>query len=91
MKYYFDIFDGDHWTRDDIGIFCETDHRARYQAVLALTEMAQEYLPRNGANMELTIRVRTAAGVVFSVRLDFDTEAGPELHDPTVILPHSDG
>lgn len=39
-RYYFDIFDGDHWTRDDFGIELETDGKARYQVVLTLCEMA---------------------------------------------------
>ena len=84
MRYYFDIFDGDHWTRDDFGVELETDWRARHQAVLALCEMAREQLPGNGAAMDLTVRVRTGEGVVFTVRLDFSTEPGPALHDVAV-------
>lgn len=84
MRYYFDIFDGDHWTRDDFGIELETDWKARHQAVLVLCEMAGELLPNDGAEMDLTVRVRTGSDVAFTVRLDFSTETGPALTDPAV-------
>lgn len=85
MRYYFDIFDGDHWARDDLGVECASDRSARHQAVLALTELARELLPSDGASKELIIRVRQGDGAAFSVRLAFDTSAGPALADPTVV------
>lgn len=74
MRYFFDIFDGDHWTRDDIGMEVRNDRQARHQAVLALTEMARELLPTDGDRMDLSIRVRTEAGERFTVSLDFETQ-----------------
>lgn len=84
MRYFFDIFDGDHWTRDDIGVECASDQRARHQAVLALTELASELLPYDGPAKELVIRVRLQEELAFSVRLNFDTSSGPALTDPAL-------
>ena len=90
MRYFFDIFDGDNWARDDHGINCNGDMVARRQAVLVLVEMAHDYIPSDGASMDLTVRVRKAAQVVFTVRLNFSTEAGPGLTDPGVLREHSE-
>ena len=88
MRYFFDIFDGDHWTRDDRGIECHDDASARRQAVSALVEMAQDFIPIDGGFLDLTVRIRNAAQVAFTVRLDFSTEAGPGLRDPRVVESH---
>jgi hypothetical protein len=89
MRYFFDIFDGDHWTRDDLGVECASDQRARHQAVLALTELASELLPYDGSTKELVIRVRLQDELAFSVKLAFETSSGPALTDPTVLeAPH---
>jgi hypothetical protein len=85
MRYFFDIFDGDHWSRDELGVDCADDISARHQAVLALTELARELLPPDGSSMELAIRVRLREQAAFTVRLSFDTASGPALSDPTVI------
>jgi hypothetical protein len=85
MRYYFDIFDGAGWARDDVGVECASDRRARHQAVLALTELARELLPSDGPSKELVIRVRHGNDAAFSVRLAFDTSAGPALADPSLV------
>ncbi|OEO28040.1 hypothetical protein VW23_006490 [Devosia insulae DS-56] len=85
MRYYFDIFDGDHWARDDLGAECASDGRARHQAVLALTELARELLPSDGPSKELMIRVRIRNEVAFTVQLEFGTSSGPALSDPSVV------
>jgi len=77
MRYFFDIFDGDHWSRDDIGMDARDDRQARHQAVLALAEMARELLPSDGDQMDLRIRVRTENAERFTVSLDFETERPP--------------
>lgn len=84
MRYFFDIFDDDHWTRDDRGIECRDDRDARHQAVLALTEMARDQLPNNGPKLDLKVAVRLAEQHAFTVRLDFDIEPGPALVDRTI-------
>jgi len=85
MRYFFDIFDGNHWARDDIGVDCARDRSARHQAVLALTELARELLPSNGSAQELVIRVRLKEEHASSVRLAFDTSSGPALTDTTLM------
>ncbi|WP_423066138.1 DUF6894 family protein [Devosia sp. CN2-171] len=85
MRYYFDIFDGDHWARDDMGVDCANDRGARHQAVLAITELARELLPHDGPEKELAIRVRLKEEVAFSVRLVFETSSGPALTDVSVL------
>ncbi|CAN7661426.1 hypothetical protein LJR016_005220 [Devosia sp. LjRoot16] len=85
MRYFFDIFDGDHWSRDELGVDCAHDMSARHQAVLALTELARELLPPDGSSMELVVRVRVAEATAFTVRLSFDTASGPALSDPAVM------
>jgi len=82
MRYYFDIFDGHTWDRDDLGVECENDGRARHQAVLALTELARELLPPDGPSRDLMIRVRVQNEVAFTVQLLFGTTSGPALSDP---------
>jgi hypothetical protein len=84
MRYYFDIFEDDYWARDDVGVDCESDRRARYQAVLALTELARELLPMGGATRHFMIRIRLQEQTAFSLRLDFDSLSGPALTDRSV-------
>ena len=87
MQYYFDIFDGATWARDDFGIDCQDDHSARQQAVLALTEMAREQLPHNGDFAKYRIRVRGGARSRFTVTLDFATEregVGSDIVSPNL-------
>jgi hypothetical protein len=85
MRYFFDIYDGDHWTRDDLGTDCRNDIAARRQAVLALVEMAREYIPSDGPTMDLTVRVRNATQTAFTLRLDFSTEMGAGLGDQSLL------
>ena len=35
-RYYFDVFDGDHITRDEIGIDCRNEDEAANHAIVAL-------------------------------------------------------
>lgn len=85
MRYFFDIYDGDHWARDDIGVDCARDRSALHQAVLALTELARELLPFSGPTQQLVIRVRLKEEHAFSVTLAFDTSFGPAFTDTAVV------
>lgn len=67
----FDIYDGDHWSRE-----CRDEHHARHQAALALTEMAREQIPGNGTVMALRINVRLREVSHFTPMLDFQTATG---------------
>ena len=85
MQYFFDLYAGEGWARDDYGIDCNDDVGARRQAVLALVEMARDFIPSDGPTMYLAVRIRNAAGTALTLRLDFSTEAGPVLDDHSVL------
>jgi len=74
MKFYFDIRDGGEFTEDDAGVDLPDLNAARLQATIALTDMARDYLPRDGDERSLGIRVRTAEGPQFDVTLDYELE-----------------
>lgn len=80
MRYFFDIFDGDHWTRDDLGVECASDQTSPGSAGTnrAGPRAAAVY---DGPAKELVIRVRLQEELAFSVRLNFDTSSGPALTD----------
>ena len=88
MQYFFDLYAGEGWPEDDHGIDCSDDVGARRQAVLALVEMAHDFIPSDGPTMYLSVRIRKAAGTALTLRLDFSSEAGPVLSDRSV-LDHS--
>jgi hypothetical protein len=71
MRFFFDIFDGDHWTRDDFGVDCGDFQQARHQGVLALTEMAREYFPFGDIPMRLIIRIRNVNRLQQDYELSF--------------------
>lgn len=74
MKYFFDIRDGDHVTRDEVGVELRNIHAAHTEASVALTEMARDYLPSDGPHRVLGIHVRDAAGAQFKVTIEYDVE-----------------
>jgi hypothetical protein len=74
MKFYFDIRDGGELSEDDAGVELPDINAARLQATIALTDMARDYLPRDGDARSLAIRVRTAEGPQFDVSLDYELE-----------------
>ncbi|WP_055045596.1 DUF6894 family protein [Devosia sp. A16] len=74
MRFYFDIRDGDEFTEDDAGVELPDLNAARLQATIALTEMARDYLPRNGDERRLAIHVRTDEGPQLDVTLDYELE-----------------
>jgi hypothetical protein len=72
MRYYFDIFNGSVWARDDFGMDCANDRLARQQAIMALLEMASEELPGNGEVADFRIRVREGKAHRFTAKLNFE-------------------
>jgi len=71
MRFFFDIQDGKHLARDDIGMDCQGRDAARVQAARALTEMASNYLPTDGLSRHLAIHVRSGAGPLFTVDMRY--------------------
>jgi len=82
MKFYFDIRDGAELTEDDAGVELPDLKAARLQATIALTDMARDYLPRDGDAHSLAIRVRTDEGPQFDVTLDYELEDLRNGEDP---------
>lgn len=74
MRYYFDIRDGDHISRDEIGVELRNIDAAHTEAAVALTEMARDYLPSDGPHRVLGIHVRDFSGKRFKVTIDYDVE-----------------
>jgi hypothetical protein len=81
MRYYFDIFTGDHWARDDRGWDCASDGAARRHALLALTELAYELLLLDGQSTEMAIRVRLGQQPAFIFQLTFERFLDPSPID----------
>ena len=83
MRYFFDIQDGKHVAKDDIGVDCLGDNAARVEATRALTEMASDYLPSDGLSRHLAIHVRSNVAPLFSVDLQYSvmTSSGRRLAD----------
>ena len=74
MRYYFDIRDGDHVSRDEVGVELRNIDAAHTEAAVAVTEMARDYLPSDGPHRVLGIHVRDSTGAQFKVTLDYDVE-----------------
>lgn len=84
MRYYFDIRDGDDFSRDDIGFDLRDDKAARLQATVALIEMARDYLPSDGNRRHLMIEVRNGDGARFDVSLDYALQYREPPEKPSV-------
>ncbi len=68
-RFFFDIDDGDHLTRDDEGMVCESRQKLGDAAVAVLPEIASDELP-NGLNRTFEVKVRDEQGrYVFSATL----------------------
>ena len=62
-RYYFDITDADHTTRDEHGHDLADDGEARDQAVAVLPDIARDELP-DGDQHEFRVTVRNGDGAV---------------------------
>lgn len=78
MRCYFDIFDGDHWARDDFGMECPDVWYAFNQATLSLLELAFETVPGSFQSRRLAIRVRRKDANAYTVKLTFSAEEAEE-------------
>ncbi|MFI0848675.1 DUF6894 family protein [Mesorhizobium sp. IMUNJ 23232] len=63
-RYYFDVFDGDAVTRDEVGIDLEHEDMAADHAVAALPEIANDELP-DGMQRDFWVKVRPESGNYF--------------------------
>lgn len=58
-RYFFDFYDNDRLTTDDVGVELANLHEARAQAQKALPDVTRELMP-DGDRRDLTIVVRCA-------------------------------
>ncbi len=73
-RYYFDIDDGERFTRDEMGQEIETRASLRAKAIRALPDIAQDKLP-NGDRHVFVVTVRDEHNTpVFRASLSLDTE-----------------
>jgi hypothetical protein len=71
-RYYFDIHDGQHLTRDEVGIECRDPDAIRAEAMTALPAIARDAIPKDGDRQALTVIVRNASNLtVYTATLTF--------------------
>jgi hypothetical protein len=77
-RYYFDVSDGDTFTKDDVGLELDGIEAARAEARKALPDIARDVLPEGGDRRTMTIRVRDEAGkVLITATLSLLIETAP--------------
>jgi uncharacterized membrane protein len=59
--FYFDVRDGNNFTRDDVGVEFDTLDAAKFAAATAAAEMGRDRLPKGDAR-EVTIEVKDEKG-----------------------------
>jgi hypothetical protein len=69
--YFFDTRDNDHFIEDDVGVELSDLDAVKYQAGLALAELARDVLP-GSLKRHLAVEVRDQRQDVMSARLMFE-------------------
>ena len=73
-RYFFDVFDGEKLTRDEIGIELADLERVRSEAIQALPEIARDELP-DGDVRVFSVQARAEGDrVIFTASLTFKAE-----------------
>ncbi|WP_246775839.1 DUF6894 family protein [Methylobacterium aquaticum] len=71
-RYYFDIHDGQHLIRDNVGTECGGPDVIRAEAMTALPAIARDTIPKDGDRQALTVIVRNASNLtVYTATLTF--------------------
>ncbi|WP_414471355.1 DUF6894 family protein [Microvirga sp. M2] len=60
-RFYFDIHDGERFTRDKVGNLCPSRKAMRDAAIKVLPDIARDELP-DGDQRDFTVKVRDASG-----------------------------
>ena len=87
-RYFFDIHDGQHLTRDDVGTECSGPDAIRAEAMTALPAIARDAIPKDGDRQALTVIVRNASNLtVYTATLTFASiwlgeDAPPVAEEP---------
>ena len=73
-RFYFDVSEGESFTRDEIGLDLPDLDQVRAEAINALPEIAREALP-DGDETSFAVEARDESGrVVFKATLNFKAE-----------------
>jgi hypothetical protein len=71
-RYFFDIHDGKHLIRDDVGTDCIGSDAIRAEAIITLPAIARDVIPKEGDQQTLTVIVRNTSNItVFTAILTF--------------------
>lgn len=71
-RFYFDLYDGDHFTPDPQGVELPSVEIARQEATRTLSEIAAQEIPGDGPRRLFRIVILDASRMVLSeVRIDF--------------------
>ena len=71
-RYYFDIHDGRSLMRDEVGSECDGPGAVRTEAMVALPQIAQGAIPKDGDRQAYTVLVRDARHLtVYTATLTF--------------------
>jgi hypothetical protein len=72
--FFFDIDDGEHVTRDDVGLHYPDAEMAKDQAVSTLPDVARDVMP-DGAKRDFIVTMRNDGGTpIFRASLSLRTE-----------------
>ncbi len=74
MRYFFDSFDGEEWTGDNVGVEAVDFEAARELAQSALADMVRDVLP-NGRHLDMAVRIRLRTEALGLVKLVVDDVA----------------
>jgi hypothetical protein len=78
-RFYFDVHDGETWTRDSTGVELESSHAAQQEAVRTLPAVAKDALP-DGTQRDFVIEVRDEAKrLILRAKLALTVEAIPDV------------
>lgn len=71
--YYFDFLDGNMFTRDDIGMECDSLEAAKVEASAGLIGYAKDNVPGSDER-EIAVEVRTESAPVLVLKMSFKTK-----------------
>jgi hypothetical protein len=58
-RYFFDVYDGENTTRDNVGLELASTHDAQQEAVRTLPQLAKDALP-DGTQRDFVVEVKDA-------------------------------
>jgi hypothetical protein len=91
-KFFFDLYDGDQFAPDSVGIDLPDIEHARREATRTLSEIASQEIPDDGPRRFFRIVVLDAArAIVSEARIDFHATQSADVGSTTVDAGEDDG